>query len=176
MTDRMPTADVLDAIARERLRLLAAVDALGARAATATITEEGWTAKDVLAHLIHWATQIAFGLGATVQPPVYMLEERQRRKLAGLSDEMPSSDESNALAVAHFHERPLAEVRATFERVVTALVERTRLRSDDEMNAVDAIPWAGKRPLWEFIGSDTFMHWPVHSEGVERAIVGEEAG
>jgi uncharacterized protein (TIGR03083 family) len=168
---RMTTTEVLDAISQERMRLLKAVDALGERAASTAVTAEGWTVRDVLAHLIHWATQVAFGLGAAVQPPVYMMEERQRRKLAGLGNGMPTGEESNALAVAYFRERPLDEVRPTFERVVDALVAQARVRTDDEMNATDAIPWAGNRPLWQFIGGDTFLHWPLHTEDIERAIV-----
>jgi hypothetical protein len=171
---RMTTTEVLDAIERERARLLSAVDGLGERATTQSVTEEGWTARDVLAHLIHWATQVAFGLGAAVQPPVYMMAERQRRKLAGLSDAMPSADESNALAVAYFHDRALDEVRVEFVRVVDALMARARMRTDDEMNATGAIPWAGDRPLWEFIGGDTFLHWPVHAEAIEHAVLRSE--
>lgn len=165
---RMTTAEVLDAIAHERERLQNAIDALGERAKTARATDEGWTAKDTLAHLIHWATQIALGLGATVPPPAYMMKERERRKLAGLSDAMPTGEESNALAVAHYHDVPLEEVRATFDQLVDALVARARLRNDDEMNANDAIPWAGRRALWQIIGGDTFLHWPLHAEAIER--------
>jgi hypothetical protein len=171
---RMTTTEVLDAIARERQRLTSAIDALGKRAATAPVTDEGWTAKDVLAHLIHWATQIAFGLGATVTPPVYMLQERERRKLAGLSDAMPTGAESNALAVAHYHELPLDDVRSAFDKVVDALVARASQRTDDQMNVTDAIPWAGARPLWQLIAGDTFEHWPQHAEAVERAALPDE--
>jgi hypothetical protein len=54
MADMMATRDVVAAVARERDRLLRGVDALGPRAATVAVTEEdGWTAKDVLGHLIH---------------------------------------------------------------------------------------------------------------------------
>ncbi|MEX2227157.1 MAG: maleylpyruvate isomerase N-terminal domain-containing protein [Dehalococcoidia bacterium] len=63
MAERMTTRQVLDEIARERTRLMAAIDATGAGASTLPVTDEGWTAKDVLAHLIHWATQVAYGLG-----------------------------------------------------------------------------------------------------------------
>ncbi len=167
---RMTTAEVLDAIARERERLMNAVEALGELTATVRVTEEGWIAKDVFAHLIHWATQIALGLGAPVPPPVYMMQERERHKLAGLSDAMPTGEESNALAVAHYHDLPFNDVRSKFDQVVDALVARARLRTDDEMNATDAIPWAGRRPLWQIIGGDTFLHWPMHSEAIERAV------
>ena len=167
---RMTTAEVLDAIARERKRLADAVDALGQLATTVAVTEEGWTAKDVLAHLIHWATQIALGLGASVPPPAYMMQERERRKLAGLSDAMPTGEESNALAVAYYHDLPFDDVQSRFDQLVDALVARVRLRTDDEMNATDAIPWAGRRPLWQIIGGDTFLHWPVHAEAIEKAV------
>src|SRR5438045_2619548 len=169
MDERMTTQEVLRAIERERARLLSSIDALGDRAATATVTEEGWTARDVLAHLIHWATQVAFGLGAPVTPPVYMQTERRRRQLAGLDDRMPSGAESNALAVAHYAGVPLADVRRTFDDLVDAIVERVRMRSDDEMNVLDAVPWAKGRRLSEFIGGDTFLHWPLHAEDIERA-------
>ena len=166
----MTTADVLDALAREWARLTKAVDSIGDRASTVSVTEEGWSTKDVLAHLLHWATQIAFGLGAQVTPPVYMMEERERRMLAAGSDPpMPTTDESNALAVAHYRDVPLDDVRGELERVVEALVERARLGSDDEMLATDAVPWAPGRPLWQFIAGDTFLHWPLHSEAIEQA-------
>jgi Mycothiol maleylpyruvate isomerase N-terminal domain len=166
---RMTTEQVLDAIALERRRLISAIDALGVAVPTASVTVEGWTAKDVLAHLIHRATQIAFGLGAQVEPPVYMLQERQRRQRAGLSDAMPTADESNALAVAHYSHMRFEQVRGRFDDVVDALVARTLLRTDDEMNTVGVIPWAGARPLWQQIGGDTFLHWPLHSDAIEGA-------
>src|SRR4051794_9304196 len=130
---QMTTQEVLDAIERECERLLTAIDALGDRAATVPVTDEGWTPKDVLAHLIHWATQVAFGLGAPVERPVHMQAERERRRLAGLDDRMPTGEESNALAVAYYAPSPLPEVRATFEHLVDAIVERVRMRSDDDM-------------------------------------------
>jgi len=156
---RMTTDEVLAAIARERERLMIAVDALGAGASTVRVTEEGWTTTDVLAHLIHWAGQIAFGMGAQLQPPAYVKAVTGR----------PGGDEWNALAVEPYRAVPLDQIRAEFDGLVDALVSRARLRTDDEMNATAAIPWAGERPLWHFIGGDTFLHWPAHSEAIERA-------
>lgn len=177
---RMTTQMVIDAIEGERGRLIAAVLSLsgdgrsgislsGEGESTTAVTVAGWTTKDVLAHLIHWATQIAFGLGADVEPPVSMLQERERPRVAGLSDAMPTTDEANALAVDHYSHMRFDEVRGRFDDVVDALVARARFRTDDEMNTVGAISWAGARPLWQQIGGDTFLHWPLHSEAIERA-------
>lgn len=169
MNDGMSRDQLLSTIYSERSRLLAAVDAMGERAAATPVTEEGWTAKDVLAHLIHWATQVAFALGADVQPPAYMVAERMRRKAAGLGDAMPTGDESNALAVAYFREIPLNDVRAQFEQLVDGIVEKLAARTDGELNATDAVPWAPGRPLWHLVAGDTYEHWPVHAEMIERA-------
>lgn len=155
----MTTAEVLAAVARERQRLMAAVDALGPRAATLAVTPEGWTAKDVLGHCIHWAGQIAFGLGAPLQPPAYIIGVTGR----------PSGAEWNALAVAHFRDASLEAVRAELDQILDALVAKAATRTDAEMNATDSIPWASNRPLWNKIGTETFLHWPSHIADIERA-------
>ncbi len=154
----MKSDDVLSKIGSERTRLLQAIEALGERATTASVTNEGWTAKDVLAHLIHWLGQVAFGLGAQLEPPPYLATVKGR----------PSGDEWNALAVEHYRGSSLDEIRLEFERLADALVERVRLRTDDDMQTKGTIPWAGDIPLWQFIAGDTFLHWALHSETIER--------
>ena len=100
----MKTDDVLDKIGSERARLLQAVEALGARAISAPVYEEGWTAKDVLAHLVHWLGQVAFALGAQLQPPPYVTSVKARL----------SGDEWNARAVDHYSSVSLDEIRREF--------------------------------------------------------------
>jgi hypothetical protein len=162
--------ELLDGIARERTRLIAAIDATGHGATTLRVTAEGWTPKDVLAHLIHWARAVAFGLGIEVPPPVYMQEERSRRAAAGLGDGMPSGDESNALAVRYYDDHPYESVRAEFERLVNSVIQNIGKRTEEDLRRSDAIPWAPGRPLWHFVAGDTVMHWPVHAADIERAV------
>lgn len=161
----MRRAEVLTGLARERERLLAAVDALGPRATTANVTEpdgaEGWTAKDVLAHLIHYCGQIAWALGAELTPPAYVLSETEQ--LTG--------QQWNERAVAFWRDRPLEDVRAEFERNGDLLRDRVEQLSDEDLLATDRVPWPGEdRPLWQFIGHDTFLHeWPAHAAQIEQA-------
>ena len=156
---RVKTEELLDAIDREQSRMLRAIDALGSSVDSVPITQEGWTAKDVLAHLIHYAGQIAFALGAQIKPPTYVLTAQGQ----------PTGEEWNALAVAHYRETPVRDVRSEFERIMSALVERARVRTDDDMLATDSVPWAVKRPLWQFIAGDTFLHFAEHAKAIERA-------
>lgn len=158
---RMTRDEVLGAIQRERARLRELVDRLEGDAERRTVTEEGWTAKDVLAHCIHWAGQLAFGLGAKVQPPPWVL---------AAGSERPPTDEWNRRAVEHYRDTPLATVVADFDAAADAVLEQIRKRSDDDLNASGGLPWATDKPLWQSVASETFAHWPDHSDDLERAL------
>lgn len=156
--------EVIEAIVLQRAKLLDLVDTLGTDADTRTVTEEGWTAKDVLAHCVHWAGQMAWALGAPMQPPPWV---------AAAGDERPEGDEWNRRVVEHYKATPLPGVRRDFETVVDALLERLRRREDLDVNvrANAVIPWIKSDvPLWKAIAGETFEHWPEHSAQLERAL------
>jgi hypothetical protein len=155
---RMTTEEVLQAIARERARLRSAVARMSDAATTVAVTGD-WTAKDVLAHLIHWAGQMAAELGSPLHQPEWV---------SGTTDK-PSDDEWNRRAVAFYRASSLEHVQRDLDVVVDAMLERISRLPDDRMNATDVIAWAGARPLWQIIGSETFAHWPPHSADIERA-------
>ena len=160
----MTRDEVLAAIARERARLRLLVDRLAGDADRRTVTEEGWTAHDVLAHCIHWAGQLAFGLGAPMHPPAWV-------EAAGGAT--LDADGWNARVVAHYRGMPLEIVVRDFDRVADAVVERLRTKSDADLNAEAkaTIPWApAGEPLWKSVASETFEHWPDHSDDLERAL------
>lgn len=161
MTERrMTVREVLDAIERERARLEDALHAMGDRVSTEPVTDEGWTAKEVIGHLNHWVSQIAWGMGAPLQPLSYVTSVKTR----------PTGDGVwNELAVAYWRDFSFEKVKAEFDGYVDALIEQVKKRNDDQINATDAIPWAGVRPLWRQIGSETFEHRPEHAESIERA-------
>jgi hypothetical protein len=149
MSEPRPTTKKgLDAVGRERARLDDAIRWLGADASTTRVTPDGWTAKDVLGHPIHWTSQFALGLGAKLEPPGCVANAQDR----------PSGDaEWNARASAHHRDWPCEQIRE---------------RSDDQMNATDQIPWAGARPLWQQIASETYEHWPRHAADIVAAASG----
>lgn len=151
----MTTQEVVEAVERERSRLIAAVDVTDANA---SVTDEGWTTKDVLAHCIHWLGMVASGMGARLEPPSYII---------GVAGPSLSGDEWNARAVEHYSAWTFEEVRAEFDRNVDLLLEQVNTRSDDDMKANDSLPWAGDRPLWNKIGTETFLHWPAHADEIE---------
>jgi hypothetical protein len=155
----MTTTEVLAALTATRADLDAALTALGERVSTAPITPDGWTAKDTVAHMTHWVGQVAWGMGAPLTPPAYIKAATGR----------PSFEQWNALAVAHFRVQPYEAAKGRLDLVMDALAEQVARRTDEEMNATDAIPWGGNRPLWHQIGTETFLHWPAHISDLRAA-------
>lgn len=73
-------------------------------------------------------------------------------------------------AVHYWQGASLADVLAEFDRWLDRLVSAVRGRSDDQMTATDAIPWAGERPLWQIIGRETFLYlWPTYMARMDQA-------
>ena len=165
----MTVHEVLEGLRRELARLLAAVDALGPAAETVWVTEpNGWTAKDVLGHLIHYNGQIAFALGAErdddrAGPPPYVI---------GVTERL-SGQEWNDRAVEYWRGFTLSDVRAEFVKNAEMIEARVATLSDDDLAApsTSRVPWDSfDRTLADFIGHDTFLaEWPAHAEQIERA-------
>lgn len=158
--------EVMGKIVYGRARLLDLLDQLGPEAETRPVNDGGWTAKDVLAHCIHWAGQTAFGLGAPLHPPAWV-------EAAG--NEQVSEEDWNRRVVDHYRPMSLDIVRRDFEQVVGAIVDRIRRRDDIDYDAraSTVFPWiTSDVPVWKAIGGETFEHWPSHVADLERALAG----
>ena len=157
---------MIDAIDHERAHLLALVAQLGREADRRTVTDEGWTAKDVVAHLIHWTGQMAWGLGAAMEPPAWVAAARGKR--------IEGDGAWNAIVVAHHRAMPLDDVVREFDRNVDLLLQQLRARDDVDIDASarKVMPWAAEVPLRELLARETYEHFPVHAATLERALAG----
>ncbi len=60
-------------------------------------------------------------------------------------------------------------------RVFRELIEQARVLQDDEINGQGGIvrhidqAWLDGRPLWEVIGIDSFEHYPMHFDDLQKA-------
>jgi hypothetical protein len=157
--EEMTTAEVLEALTKGRADFMRSVEALGPMVSSLPVTEEGWSAKDLVAIAAHHAGDVAGGLHPET-PPEYVRAVTERLSL----------EEWHDRAVRYWKEAPLAEVWAEFDRWLDRLVSTVRSRSDDQMRATDAVPWAGERPLWQIIGRETFLYvWPTYIARMDQA-------
>ena len=169
----MDQSSLHSSLIAERDRVLAAFDALvvDGRATTVDVTEPGgWTAQDVLAHLLHMVGQLALAAGRLTgdvpegppaTPPGY---------LEGVTERL-TAEQWNERAIAWWRARPIEELRADFVRNASLLVDRVGRMTDADLARTDVVPWQGAgRPFWHFLGYDTCLHeWPAHAAQLEAA-------
>ncbi len=105
------------------------------------IGDDGWTAKDVLAHVAWWEQHLV------------------RRLKMGEDDDPRTTDEVNAAVYAENQARSMAEVRAMFDASGRALYE-----------ALAALPpeLIEHDEFYQEIGYDTFTHYPDHAAALLR--------
>src|SRR5262245_21849748 len=113
---------------------------------------EGWTRKDVLAHMEWWndhSARVVEGLTAGREP--YPRE--------GPFD----VDALNASIVEESRERTASDVRAGEAASFARLLERVEAASDDELFDVGRYEWLGAdEALRETVEADSSEHYPEH--------------
>jgi hypothetical protein len=153
-------AELVSQIAGSRARLQAGIDAFDETAAVEPILADGWSIKDVMAHVAEWELYV-----------VRRIEARRRGEVPEVwATSEEGTDATNARLFAQNRDRRLAEVERFYHdahKQVLAVVE-SMSEADllDDSRREDVIgPW--RSPVWMHIGGNTFWHYEEHAEAVE---------
>jgi hypothetical protein len=139
----------------ERIRtLIAGVDPV--RLSTDPVLD-GWTIKDLLAHLAAWQSITVTNL--------FRLERGQPVLYARLDPQ--KLDELNARFQAELKDWPLEKVLADLEGSYRQLINRISLLSDQELNDPRHFKQLRGRPLWQVIAENTYQHYEEHLPALE---------
>jgi Mycothiol maleylpyruvate isomerase N-terminal domain len=148
-------------------RALSAVDALGEDRIDLPLLEDGWSAKDVLAHIRLYD---AWLLG--------MLDVGRREEQAGYRSYQTTEEELNERNRVH-RERdrtlPFAEVRRRALETHEALREELARVPEDRLSLPHGVreegfaPAADGRALSFLIAIETYFHYRDHAEELEAA-------
>jgi hypothetical protein len=112
---------------------------------------DGWTRKDILAHLEWWhehSSNVIEGVRSGVDP------------YPG-NDEPWDLDAQNASTLAANRDRPAAEVRAGEAASYARLVALVEAATEDELFREDPHPWLDGT-VAETVREDTVEHYPEH--------------
>jgi deoxyribodipyrimidine photolyase-like uncharacterized protein len=113
---------------------------------------EGWTRKDVLAHVEWWSDHSARVVGA-------LLDGREPYERGGPWD----VDAHNARVLAENRDRPPADVRRGEAEAFDRLVAAVEAASDEDLFEVGRFPWLGSdEGLWRLVEGDSSLHYPEH--------------
>jgi hypothetical protein len=146
---RISMVEFIEKVRAGRAQIDALINALDETRMEEAIDGDGWTVKDVIAHLTWYEREM-----------VGML---QRHNLAGSELWNASTDERNRVITAENHERPLGEVRAESGMVFRQLVETLESLDEEDLHkpARFADMPSDWRP-WQILAENTYEHYVAH--------------
>ncbi len=122
---------------------------------------EGWSVKDVIAHVMayeRWTAAMIRG-ASTGEPPstLELYGTEDPGDIAGMD-----LDRRNAAIRALYHERPLAEVLVLADRAFDDLVAAVETLPDDVITTPGAQDWTGGESLLRLIPEQSYGHYRQH--------------
>ncbi len=138
-------------IRADRARLDALVGGLDDARMLEPALEQGWSVKDVLAHISAWERLCTNWLEAAAR------DETPER------GEVRDVDAFNAATFAANRERPLGDVRAESRASYEAIVAAIEATSDAELASDARFGW----PAWQMASANTDDHYREHIAQIE---------
>jgi hypothetical protein len=149
--------EVLALIRRERDRLEAAISRLPEGRRAAPLLDDGWSVKDVMAHVADWES--------------YVCRRLEARSRGDTPEVRADADAANALIYTANRDKPLGEVDAEFRsafdriwRLIEGLSEADLLDDSRRERIIGAWP----SPVWLHVAGNTWLHYAEHTEALER--------
>jgi uncharacterized protein (TIGR03083 family) len=123
----------------------------------------GWSVKDLLAHITFWEWHTLTGIQA------------------GLRGERPdwphgSADTLNARVYERSHDRPLADVRADFDRTHQAFMDQIAALDEADLIEKGRFAWTGSQPVRLWVYQDGYGHYAVHIRQLQAWLDGPAGG
>jgi len=157
---RMTKARLLELNRREHDRL----DALVGPLAEPEMVEPGvqgvWSIKDILAHVAAWEARCIGQMEAGLQGKASPLFASR------------DVDQVNEQIWRENRDRPLADVRAGFDRSFERLTAAVEAVAEADLVAPDRLPWLEGSPLWLLVAYNAFDHYPRHAARVDAWLRG----
>jgi len=156
-------AALLDTMRAERAQW----DALLARGDAARMTEpalpDGWSLKDLIAHVSAYEQWTADQLRAAARG------EREMVVRAGdpPADQPYDMDANNAHIYAANRDRPLAEVLAEAPVAFQALIDAVEASPEDLLTEPDRVAWTRGGSLLDIVPEQCYDHYAQHAADVE---------
>ena len=151
-------AQVLELLHSERAAFEKTLDELDEQQLLQPNGLDGWTVKDILAHIIFWEQRLLLWLEES------MRGDTPQRPAPGMTwDDL---DQLNLLTYQSNKDLPLDDVlqdfNSTYRRVDVAVAALTQ---DDLFNP-QRFAWRQGDPLWHMVAANTWWHYREHMETI----------
>ena len=152
----MKKQDLLRELEEEREHFLDVIDGLSDEDMEQPGVMDGWSVKDLLAHLTMWEAELI----------KLLWQAKQGQKPSSIHFSHISVDELNERWKNEMQDRDLERVMADFQSVRNQTIRRVDAFSDKDLNDAKRYGWLDGKPLWEWIAGDSFQHEAEHLEQI----------
>jgi hypothetical protein len=164
----MSKAELLEQILLERKLLEEALAQVPEEQVAQPGAENGWSVKDILAHIVAWEQQMIRWLGEITQGEI------PEWLASTVSDD--DVDRWNEQVYLANRDRPLDEVRSEFERSYGQALSAVKDMPEEALLDPEFTAWRQSRPLWYVVAANTFWHYKEHRESIQAWLEGRAAG
>ncbi len=126
---------------------------------------DGWSLKDILAHISRWEAELV-----TMLFELKRGKEPSRARIEGMDD----VDRLNAKWYEEDKDRPLHLVQGDFRGLRKQTIRRLEGFSEEELNDPERYDALRGEPLWRWVAVDTYEHEREHAEFIRSWL--EERG
>jgi hypothetical protein len=145
--------ELLERMQATRAEVLAAIKSFSETDMQRLKNSDGWTFKDILAHLARWEGELVTLL--------WQLEQGQKLESV-LAQEPLQVDELNKTWYEADRSRDLSRVLYDLRAVRLQTIRRLAAFSDDDLERSNVHQALGELPLWHRVAANTFEHDEEH--------------
>lgn len=152
----MTKKEILERLESEREHFLDVLEGLSDEDLEKPGVVGEWSIKDILIHLSRWEAELV----------KLLFQARQGQKPTTIHFSQLDVDATNQQWYKESHLRPLHMALDDFHAVRNQTILRVEAFSDRDLTDPNRFSWAEKRPLEEWIASDSFGHESEHIEQI----------
>lgn len=155
MSDPQTKDEVIALIQNARGALQALLEALPEERWLQPALNDGWTVKDLLAHITDWEGRMRLWIEQSLRG------ETPEQPAPGLT--WSDLDRLNQESYLAQRERPLDEVRSAFTNSYERSLALVQTLQEDDLFDPARFDWREGSPLWEMIAANTWLHYDEHA-------------
>ncbi len=160
MNEPMTKADLLSLIQAGYARLDATLSQIADDRMSQTGVEEGWSIKDLLAHISWWQRRL-------IQLLQNAAQGEQAPSLLAAGEDWPTAiDRVNAEVHAANHDRPLSAIRAELEQSFQDTLATIGALSEQDLFDPQGFERIIGRPVADVIAANTYEHYQEHEDAI----------
>ena len=120
---------------------------------------DGWSIKDMLAHIASWHHRLLTWLDAAI---------RNEEPVISGPDSVEEMDALNAQFYQENKSRPLDEMLTEFRTTHQQIMDIIQAMREEDLISPQRFAWTQGSPLWQLVAGDTYEHYQEHRKQIQE--------